>query len=188
MEPIDRAPLPRRHLALLLLVVLVPFSVLTALAIRTLNQDRELAVRREEDERRQLAATIRQEFQSRLETLKLQALSSTDDAQGGRTRALGDLIVLVARVDGAGIVLPWENPAAAAEIRRVLSEQPYAGLISQGETEELVHQQPGRASAVYRRALSSARRPLQVGSAELLIARALTKAGQPGEALKYSRA
>ena len=61
MEPIDRPPLPRRHLALLLLVVLVPFSVLTALAIRTLNQDRELAVRREEDERRQLAATIRQE-------------------------------------------------------------------------------------------------------------------------------
>jgi signal transduction histidine kinase len=188
IEPIDRPPLPRRRLALLLLVVLVPFSVLTALAIRTLNQDRELAVRSEEDERRQLAATIRQEFQSRLETLKLQALSSTADAQDGRMRAFGDPIVLVARVDGARLVLPWENPAAAAEVRRVLSEPPYAGLISQGETEELVHQQPGSASAIYRRALSSARHPLQAGSAELLVARALAKAGQPADALKYSRA
>jgi signal transduction histidine kinase len=188
MEPIDRPALPRRHLALLLLVVLVPFSVLTALAIRTLTQDRELAVRREEDERRQLAVTVRQEFQSRLESLKLQAVSSTADAQDDRSRAPGAPIVLVARVDGARLVLPWENPAAASEVRRVLSVQPYAGLISQGETEELVRQRPGSAATIYRRALSAARHPSQAGSAELFIARAQGKAGQPAEALKYSRA
>jgi hypothetical protein len=58
MESIDRPPFPRRHLAFLLFVFLVPFAVLTALAIRTLNQERELAVRREEDGRRQLAAAV----------------------------------------------------------------------------------------------------------------------------------
>ncbi|HEX7777924.1 MAG TPA: HAMP domain-containing sensor histidine kinase, partial [Vicinamibacterales bacterium] len=85
-------------------------------------------------------------------------------------------------------VLPWENPAGAAEVRRILSEVPYAGLISQGETAELVEQRPDIASGLYRRALSSARHPLQAGSAELLIARALGKAGQLANALKYSRA
>ena len=46
MNSIDRLARPRRRLALFLLVFLVPFAALTALAIRTLNQDRELATRR----------------------------------------------------------------------------------------------------------------------------------------------
>ena len=79
MEPLDRLPLPRRRLALFLFVFLVPFAVLTTLAIRTLNQDRELAIRRAEDERRQRAAAIRQDFVGRLESLKLRALSGGAD-------------------------------------------------------------------------------------------------------------
>ena len=80
MDSIDRLPFPRRRLALLLFVFLVPFGVLTALAIRTLNQDRELAVVREEDERRQVAAAVRRELLGRLESLKLRALSGAADA------------------------------------------------------------------------------------------------------------
>jgi hypothetical protein len=70
MEPLDRLPWPRRRLALFLFVFLVPVGVLTTLAIRTLNQDRELAMRRAEDDGRQVAVAVRQEFLGRLEGLK----------------------------------------------------------------------------------------------------------------------
>ena len=43
MESIDPQRRPHRRLALFLFVFFVPFLVLAALAIRTLNQDRELA-------------------------------------------------------------------------------------------------------------------------------------------------
>ena len=188
MDSIDRLPFPRRRLALLLFVFLVPFGVLTALAIRTLNQDRELAVRREEDERRQVAATVRQELLGRLESLKVRALSGAADApRDDRALDPADPIVLVARIEDRRLVLPWESKTAAADVRAVLAEQPFAGLISSGETEELVHQRPGAASPFYQRALSSARHPSQVASAELLVARALGKAGRTAEALGYSR-
>jgi hypothetical protein len=57
MESIERLARPRRRLALFLIVFFVPFGVLTALAIRTLNQDREVATRRQEDERRGVATS-----------------------------------------------------------------------------------------------------------------------------------
>ena len=188
MVSIGRPPFPRRHLALLLLVFLVPFGVLTALAVRTLNQDRELAVRRAEDERRQLAAAIRQDFLGRLERLKLQALSGEAPAgPADRAPATADPIVLVARIEDRRLVLPWEDHTATRDVRRLLADEPFATLISRGETQELVHQQPGAAAGSYRRALSSARHPVQAASAEILVARALGKAGQPAEALEYTR-
>jgi signal transduction histidine kinase len=188
VDSADRLPLSRRRLALLLFVLLVPFSLLTALAIRTLNQDRELAVRRLEDERRQMVAGIRQEFLVRLENLKLQALSgAADTLRSNRPRDPADPIVLVARIADRRLVLPWENLPTAADARRMLAEQPFSGLISSGEREELVHQRPGAAAVLYRRALSSAGDQLQAASAELLVARALGKAGQADEALAYSR-
>jgi signal transduction histidine kinase len=60
-------------------------------------------------------------------------------------------------------------------------------MISGGETEELVHQRPGTAVSSYRQALASARHPLQASAAELLVARALGKAGQAADALEYTR-
>ena len=188
MESFDRQRFPRRRLALLLFVSLVPFGVLTALAVRTLNQDRELTVRREDDARRQMAAVVRQEFLGRLERLKLQALSGAADARpDDGTADLADPIVLVARIEGRRLVLPWEGDVTSAGVRRVLAEQPFAGLVSSGETEELVHQRPGPAASLYRRALSSARHPAQAAAAELLVARALGKARRAAEALAYSR-
>jgi signal transduction histidine kinase len=188
MESIGRLPFPRRRVALVLFVFLVPFGVLTALAIRTLNQDRELAVRREEDQRRQVAAAVRQEFLGRLENLKLRALSGAVDVRSDdRARDSADAIVLVARVEDRRLVLPWESRTAAGDVRRILAEQPFADLVSRGETEELVHQRPGTASSFYRRALSSARHPSQVASSELLVARALGKSGRAAEARTYDR-
>ena len=188
MESIGRLPFPRRRVALVLFVFLVPFGVLTALAIRTLNQDRELAVRREEDQRRQAAAAIRQEFLGRLENLKLRALSGAVEVRADdRARDPADAIVLVARIDDRRLVLPWESKTAAADVRRIFAEQPFAELISRGEREELVHQRPDTASSFYRRALSSARHPSQAALSELLVARALGKSGRAEEARAYDR-
>src|SRR5688572_19423328 len=179
MNSIDRAARPRRRLALFLLVFLVPFGALTSLAIRTLNQDRELAMRRQEDARRGVAAAIRQEFLARLENLKLHALSGAVDVRRqGSTRDPEEAIVLVARYEESRLMLPWENLAAASEVRRVLAGQPFASLIASGETQELVHGEPAGALASYQHALSSARHPVQTATAELLIARALGKAGR----------
>jgi signal transduction histidine kinase len=188
MESSDRPPIPRRRLALAIFVFLVPFGALTTLAIRTLNQDRELAGRRADDDRRLWAAAIRQDFLGRLESLKVRALSSAvDDAQDDRTLDSNDPIVLVARIENRRLVLPWEGHMSAMDARTVLAEQPFATLISSGETEELVRQRPGEAAAVYRRALASARHPLQAAAAELLVARALGKAGQTADALEFTR-
>jgi signal transduction histidine kinase len=188
MEPLDRPPIPRRRLALALFVFLVPFGALTTLAIQTFNQDRELAGRRAEDDRRQLAASVRQDFLARLESLKVRALSSAVDArQDGRATEPDDPIVLVARIENRRLVLPWEDQLSVADVRRVLAEQPFATLISSGETEELVHQRPGAAASLYQRALASARQPVQASAAELLVARALGKAGHPADALTYTR-
>jgi signal transduction histidine kinase len=188
MESIDRQRRPHRRLGLFLFVFLVPFGVLTALAIRTLNQDRELASRRQDDERRVVAAAIRQEFLGRLENLKLHAVSgAAARRREGRTRDPEDAILLVARPEGSRLVLPWDDQTAAADVRRILAAQPFAGLIASGETQELVHGRPAAAASFYQRALTSARHPLQEASAELLIARALGKAGRAAEALEHSR-
>lgn len=184
----DRLPFPRRYFAFFLVAFLVPVGVLAALAIRTLNQERELAVRREGDERRQVATAIRQELLRHLDSLRLRTLAG---AAGARRGALEpdwpDEVALVANVDAGRLVLPWESATATADVRRILAEEPFAGLISSGEAEELIHHRPRRAAVFYRRALSSARHPLQAGSAELLVARALGKDGRHAESLEYTR-
>jgi signal transduction histidine kinase len=185
---LDRLPFPRRYLALFLFVFLAPVGVLTALAIQTVTQDRELAVRRAEDDTRQLAAAIRQEFLGRLEGLKVRALSgAAGPGPDDRATDPADPIMLVATIVDGRLVLPWETQAAAGEARRVLGEQPFTALVSSGEAAELARQQPADAVALYRRALSAARHPSQVAAAELLVARALAKAGRSTDALVYTK-
>src|SRR5262245_61483786 len=129
MDSIDRPSVPFRQLVLFVFVFLVPFVVLTGLAIRTLRQDRDPGLRRDEDERRALVNAVRQEFLGRLATIKLQAQSGATERRDNSGNPL-DAIVLVARIDDAHLVLPWENQAAAADVRRILAEQPFAGWIS----------------------------------------------------------
>jgi signal transduction histidine kinase len=191
MDTVDSSrplPFPRRYFAFFLLAFLVPVGVLTALAFRTFNQERELAVRREGDERRRVATAIGQELLRHLDGLRLRTLAgAARGSRPGREPDAPDGIALVAAIDGGRLVLPWESRTAAADVRRILAEQPFAGLISSGEAEELIHRRPVRAAASYRRALVSASQPLQAASAELLVARALGKAGRHVEALAYTR-
>src|SRR5262249_17294877 len=149
METIVNRPAhPRRRLALFLIVVLVPFGLLTVLAIRTLTQDRELAVRREDDDRRQFAAAGRQELLGRLEPLKFRGLS--EPPQDNREN-VSDPVTLIATITGERLVLPWEDDGAAAEVRRILAELPFGSLVSRGESEELIRGRPDNAAELYRR-------------------------------------
>src|SRR5262245_6569127 len=150
MTSLGRLPFVRRYLLLFLFVFLVPVALLTALAIQTVTQERELAVRRVEDDRRQLATAIRQEFLGRLEALKLRALSGNAVArQDDGTPDRGDPIVLVAPIVDGRLELPWEQSRTAADARRLLAEQPFATLVSHGESEELARQQPTTALPHY---------------------------------------
>jgi signal transduction histidine kinase len=188
VDPSGRLPFPRRYFTFFLVAFLVPVAILTALAIRTLNQERELAVRREDDERGQLANATRQELLRHLDSLRLRTLARPVDEPGERREPdAGDAIALVATVDDSRLVLPWENRTPGADSRRILSEQPFAELISRGESEELIHHRPRTAAILYRRALSKARHPIQTASAELLVARALARNGRHAESLSYTR-
>jgi len=187
MESTSRRPLPRPRVALVLFVLFAPFAVLTVLAVRTLEQDRELAVRRAEDDRRQMVAAVRQELLGRLENLELRVLSRlAGTGASAPTDVPDEVVVLVARVQDDRLVLPWEH-RGAAEVRRVLAEQPFAGIIARGEAEEVVRRRPGSAASEYARALDASRHLVQTATAELLVARALGKAGRSDEAFVYTR-
>ncbi len=187
MDRIDPLPLPRRRIALLLVVFLAPSGLLTALAVRTLNQERELAMNRQEDERRGVATSVRQEFIAQLERLKTLALSTGADAWHGPSHNASPAILLVARVEDGHLVLPWDRLTASGAIPPPADEGGFAALISRGEAEELVTERPLSAALMYRQALSSARHRSEVAAAELLIARALSKAERTADALSYTR-
>jgi signal transduction histidine kinase len=135
-----------------------------------------------------VAGAVRQEFLGRLENLRLRALSGDGTApRDDRAIAAPEAIVLAAGVENGRLVLPWESRTSSADVRRVLAEPPFAALISAGEKAELVDQRPADAVSYYRRALAAARLPLQAAAAELLVARALGKAGQTAAALEPVR-
>ena len=133
-----------------------------------------------------MAAAIRQEFLGRLESLKLRAASSAQRESEDRARDPADPVVLVARIEDRRLVLPWEGETTSAGA-------PHArgGAVRGADLARRNGRARPRTAACrllfYRRALSLARHPAQAASAELLVARALGKAGHAAEALEYSR-
>ena len=92
-------------------------------------------------------------------------------------------VVLVARVSGGTIVLPWEHDERPGDSRRILSRGAFAARVRQAETAEFVDARPALAADLFREAGKAAEHPVQTASARLFLARALTKAGRAGEAL-----
>jgi len=132
-----------------------------------LAQEREIAEKRLIDERRRLAADVRQELLSQLERIKLQALRSRagGDAQ---TQGAGEqprAIALVASVEDGHLVLPWDRDARAGVFTAAIEEPRFADAIRLGERDELVTKRFDRAVGAYRRALRFARLPEQTAFA-----------------------
>jgi signal transduction histidine kinase len=105
-----------------------------------LAQEREIAEKRLNDERRRLAGDIRQELLSHLERIKLQALrwraggavQSTDAGEQHRA------IALVASVEDGHLALPWDRDARAGAFAAAVKEPRFAEEIQVGERDELV--------------------------------------------------
>jgi signal transduction histidine kinase len=174
----------QRRILLFLVAVIVPASVLVALSLRMIWQERELAEKRLAEERRRRVNEIRQELLAQLERIKLQEVSAlAAPAEKGRpTQFQHPAVVLVSRVENNRPVLPWETNHAAEELQQFLGDREFARRIQQGEQEELVGRQLGRAATLYRQAIGAARHPSQTAYAQLLLARALARSGRPGEA------
>lgn len=179
----------RRQILLFLVAILLPCSVLVALSLRMIRQERELAEKRSADEQRRLVNEIRHELLARLERIKLQEVSALAAQRGraGKSTYENSAVVLVGRVERNRLILPWEMNPAADEARKHLGEAEFARRIQQAEHAELVARQFVQAARLYREALGVARRPLQDAYARLLLARALARSGEQTEAVAHYR-
>ena len=149
-----------------------------------ISQERELADKRLADDRRRLVSDIRHELLSRLERIKLEALSARANAAASQSRLDGQSrdIVLVTPIENGRLVLPWDRSTGADAFTAALDETPFADAIHEGERDELVGKQFDLAVRAYRRALAAARLPAQTAFARLFVARALAKSGRNQDA------
>ncbi len=171
---------PSRRALLFLVAIGLPCALLVGLSLRILAQDRELAEKRLADARRRVAGEISQELLTRLERLRRDAVNGPSASfRAGSPR---DPLVLVARINGSQLVLPWEGRTDASTVAATLEEPDFAAHIRAGERSELVEQRFEAAADSYRRALERAGVPSQKAYAELLAGRALAKAGRAADA------
>lgn len=177
----------RRQVLLFLVAIVLPCSVLVALSLRIMSQQRELAEKRLTEERQRAVNEIRRELLTRLEKIKLQQVTALA-TQGKRilpTKFADPVIVLVGWIEGKRLLLPWDANPVAQRSRTLLREPKFARAIEQGEREEFVTSQIAKAEAQYRAASNEAHHPIQAAFANLLLSRALVKSGQQREALVH---
>ena len=171
----------KRQIFLFVIAILVPATVLVGLSVRMMYQDRELAARREADQRRTAVDQLRRELDAHLETVKLQEINRLIRSANGSREQDSDnpAVIFTARLEGDRLVFPWEGrwhePAVAESAA-------FARYREQGESLEFKTKDEAGAAAAYRLALASAASPLEGAEARLLLARALSKAGKLAEA------
>jgi hypothetical protein len=141
------------------------------------------------DERRRITRQLRQELASHLERTALRQVTALAVRPGLlQAREYDDsTVALVTRVSGGTIILPWEHDERPGDTRRLLRQGAFAEQIRQAERAEFGEAQPARAADLLREARKAATHPIQVGSAQLSLARALAKAGRQSEALAEYR-
>ena len=162
----------KRQILLFLVAILVPAAVLIGLASRLFHQDQELAAKHAVDQRRASVDQLRRELSARLEAIKLQEINrlirSRDEnyTPGFRNPA----VVLTAAFEGDRLVLPSDAPPPTPS-------QEFVRHRDEGESLEFMTHDFAGAAAAYRAALASARSRHESGAARLMLARALSKAG-----------
>src|SRR5262245_3494563 len=171
--------LHKRQVILFLTAILLPAAVLAVLSWLVIHQDRELAQKRADDERNSAVEQMRRELAARLETIKLQEINRLiRDPHLPVTDSPSDpAIVLVTPLDGNRIVLPWQSNR-----RGSAPTSAFAKLRKDGESLEFLKNDPEAAIGVYRQALEGARGLEEHCEAQMLVGRALVKAGAPNEA------
>jgi len=175
----------KRQILLFLVAILVPAGVLIGLAGRIVYQDRELAGKRAVDQRRAAVDQLRRELSSRLEAISLQEINRLIRSPNPNwASGSGDpAVIFTARVENDRLILPWE---AAIQPDAPVSKE-FAEHRQAGETAEFIKKDYAAAAAAYRLALAVTSRPREGAEARLLLAPALSKAGNAGEARRQYR-
>jgi signal transduction histidine kinase len=175
----------RKQVALFLLAVLLPVTVLVGLTLRMVRQERELALKRAADERRRAAAEIGRDLGARLDEIareEASALSETP-ARLGRHDCVRPEVVLVAEVDGARLIMPWEAGLRSTASLPPENDSAFSRLFREAERSEFSSEDYALAAQRYLQAAAAARRPAEEGYARLQGARALARAGKERESL-----
>jgi signal transduction histidine kinase len=174
----------RRQIFFFLAAVLLPCSVLVALSLRMITQERELAEKRLADEKQRMVSDVRQQLLARLEQIKFEEASAlTAGGELGRaSRHENPSIALVGRLEEGRPVFPWGLVASGERAHRLLGQAQFAAKVRQGEQQEFGKRDYLNAAARYGEAQQTARHPIQVAYAQLLLARALAKSGQNRDA------
>jgi len=179
----------RKQILLFSIAVMLPSLILIFLTIRMIGQEKELAQKRMVEERRRIANEIGQHILVRLENIKLQ--ETTAAANWDNFPAIIDYenpeVVILGRIDGRQLVLPWEKNQELEKNRRLLSQSQFTQKIRQGERAEFVEKNLSRAANLYTQTMNSAKEPVQKGYARLLLARSLFKSNKKKEAASHYR-
>ena len=151
----------RKQIALFLVAILLPVIVLVALTLRIVKQERELDLKRADDERRQVAAEIGRDLTSRLDGLARGEASAIaeEPRRLARRDYLNPEVVLVARINDARLILPWEAGSKAVTSMPLERDSEFSRVLRQAESAEFASKNFSLAAERYRRAASSARFP-----------------------------
>jgi signal transduction histidine kinase len=176
----------RRQVLLFLVAIILPCVVLVVLGLRMVAQERELNEKRAADERRSMTGQLRQELSARLDRIALEeATALLSDETGHASREYQDSqVALVALARDGHLTLPWEHDPRAARFRRLVDQDEFARLLSQGERAEIGSRDPAAAVDRYADAFAAARDPAQATYARLLRGRALSAAGRQAGAIR----
>jgi signal transduction histidine kinase len=154
---------PGRRLTLFLFSMAVPCLVLTALGVRIIVQQEELAEKHAADERRLQVSEFGRALSSRLEQIR------------GNPR--DPAVALVATVADGRLILPWEVSLRAGST----GDPAFQPALLAAEREEFARRF-GEAERLVRSAIRLARTPPDAAQASLVLARILTKSDRLDDA------
>jgi signal transduction histidine kinase len=178
-----------KQVLLFFAAVLLPCLVLVALTLRLASQQKELAQKREAEDRQNALREIREWLLSKLEAIQARGLDELAAQQPAKWSAMPgeNSIVLIAPLDGTRLKLPWDADPSPPKFRGIDGEPRFELQLQQGTHAELAEGNPARAIPLYRQAAQSAPLPVQSAQARILLARALYKSGRRGAALAVER-
>jgi signal transduction histidine kinase len=178
----------RKQVLLFFAAVFLPCVVLVALTLRLASQQKELAQKRESEDRQNAVREIRVRLLSRLETIESRGMDELAAQQPAKWTVMPSetSIVLIAPLKGSRLELPWEADTSPKRFRTA-GEQRFGHQLKEGIHAELAEGNPARAVPLYRQAVQSAPLPGQSAQAKILLARALYKAGRHSESLELEQ-
>jgi len=171
----------RIQLILFLAAAVVPCAVLIVLAVRIVNQDRELLTKRQADEQQGMVAQAQQKLSAVLKSIREDEIRT--DLDPGQLYRHPETVFVGWTEDG-GLVLPWEpeRDRAALRCREWISQPGFSTAVTACGPPEVRSQEPRSAVACYQHAAAAAKHPAQAAYAKWLWARALENAGRSSQA------